>query len=105
MSKLQEDNVFVGMLVSIFFTVTMFYVFYQIDASLIGKVYIKGQAFRGVTERFIATLAVVSNVLPFVIYMRVRKDNCLRGVGVVTVLFAMFMLVYYYIMGNFSLFS
>ncbi len=105
MSKLQEDNVFVGMLVSVFFTVTMFYVFYQINAGLIGQVYIKGNAFTGVTERFISTLAVFFNIIPFVIYLRVRKDNCLRGVGIVTVLFAMFMLVYYYILGNVTLLS
>lgn len=105
MNKLQEDNVFVGMLVSVFLTVTMFYVFYQINQSLIGNLTIQGGTFFGVRERFIATLAVVFNILPFVIYMRVRKDNCMRGVGVVTVLFAMFMLVYYYILGNYSILS
>lgn len=105
MRKLQEDNVFVGMLVSVFFTVTMFYVFYQINEGLIGQIHIKGNAFTGVTERFISTLAVFFNILPFVIYLRVRKDNCLRGVGIITVLFAMFMLIYYYILGNVTLLS
>ncbi len=100
MSKLQEDNVFVGMLVSVFFTVTMFYVFYQINESLSGDVYVNGKLFYGVQERFIATLAVFFNIIPFVIYMRTRKDNCLRGVGIVTVLMAIFMMVYYYILNN-----
>jgi hypothetical protein len=100
MSKLQEDNVFVGMLVSLFFTVTMFYVFYQINESLDGAVYVQGKLFGGVQERFISTLAVFFNIIPFVIYMRTKKDNCMRGVGIVTVLLAMFMLVFYYVLHN-----
>ncbi len=100
MSKLQEDNVFVGMLVSLFFTVTMFYVFYQINGSLAGEVYVNGKLFTGVSERFISTLAVFFNIIPFVIYIRTKKDNCLRGVGIVTVLAAIFMLIYYYILHN-----
>lgn len=105
MSKLQEDNVFVGMLVSAFFTVTMYYLLFTLNVSLVGKIFINGEPFTGVKERFIATLAVFFNILPFVIYMRVRKDDCMRGVGLVTVLLAVFMLVYFYILGNFTLFS
>ncbi len=105
MSKLQEDNIFVGMLVSAFFTVTVFYAFYTLNNNLIGNITINGRAFSGVTERFIATLAVFFNIIPFIIYIRVRKDNCLRGVGIVTVLFAIFMLVYYYVLHNSNLFS
>lgn len=105
MSKLQEDNIFVGMLVSVFFTITMFYLLFTLNNNLVGKVYIQGNAFKGVTERFIATLAVFFNIIPFVIYMRVRKDNCLRGVGIVTVLLAVFMLIYYYMLHNYTLFN
>lgn len=105
MSKFQEDNIFVGMLVSVIVTVTIFYSFYTLNNSLIGNVQVNGRAFGGVTERFIATLAVFFNIIPFIIYIRVRKDNCLRGVGIVTVLFAIFMLVYYYVLHNSNLFS
>ena len=105
MSKLQEDNIFVGMLVSAFFTVTVFYAFYTLNNNLIGNVTINARAFGGVTERFIATLAVFFNIIPFIIYIRVRKDNCLRGVGIVTVLFAIFMLIYYYVLDNSNLIS
>jgi len=104
MSKLQEDSVFTGMLVSLFLTVTMFYVLSQINEGLIGDVEIAGELFTGVSERFISTLSVFFNIIPFVIYLRVRKDNCLRGVGIVTVLLAIFMLIYYYILGNNYLF-
>lgn len=104
MSKLQEDNVFVGMLVSVFFTVTVYYALFQLNSSLIGNVEINGKTFTGVQERFIATLAVFFNIIPFVIYLRVKKDNCLRGVGIVTILLAIFMLVYFYIQGNNYLF-
>ncbi len=104
MSKLQEDNVFVGMLVSVFFTVTVYYALFQLNSSLIGNIEINGKTFTGVQERFIATLAVFFNIIPFVIYLRVKKDNCLRGVGIVTILLAIFMLVYFYIQGNNYLF-
>lgn len=104
MSKLQEDNVFVGMLVSVFFTVTVYYALFQLNSSLIGNIEINGKTFTGVQERFIATLAVFFNIIPFVIYLRVKKDNCLRGVGIVTILLAIFMLVYFYIRGNNYLF-
>ncbi len=104
MSKLQEDNVFVGMLVSAFFTVTMFYLLFNLNEYLVGKIFINGNPFRGVNERFVATLAVFFNIIPFLIYMRVRKDNCLRGVGIVTVLLSVFMLIYYYILHYYTLF-
>jgi|GEM_PF-772052 len=101
MNKMQEDNVFVGMLVSIIFTATMFYVLYQIDHSFsTGGFYVNGKLFTGVQERFIATLAVFFNIIPFVIYIRTKRDNCLRGVGIVTILLAIFMLIYYYILHN-----
>ncbi len=98
MSKLQEDKVYIGMLVSVFFTVTIFYALYTLNNNLMDNFTINGKAFGGVTERFISTLAVFFNIIPFIIYMKVRKDNCLRGVGIVTVLFAIFMLIYYYIL-------
>lgn len=90
------------MIVSVFITVTMFYIFYTVNDNLIGKK-IGDLTFAGVKERFVATLAVFFNIIPFIIYMRVRKDNCMRGVGIVTVLLALFMLVYYYILGNLTL--
>lgn len=105
MSKFQEDNIFVGMLVSVIFTVTVFYAFYTLNENIIGKVYINGDPFGGVSERFISTLAVFFNIIPFIIYIRVRKDDCLRGVGIVTVIFAIFMLVYYYVLHNNYLFN
>jgi len=102
MSELQQDKLWVGMVVSVFITVMMFYVLYTINDNLAGTL-IGGKEFGGVRERFVATLAVFFNIIPFIIYMRVRKDNCLRGVGIVTVLLAIFMLIYYYILGNSTL--
>lgn len=96
MSKLQEDNVWVGIGVSLFLTVTIFYFLVTLNESLIGK-NINGREFGGIRERFIATLAVFFNILPFIIYMRVKKDNAMRGVGIVTVLLALFVVVFYYL--------
>lgn len=102
MNELQQDKVWVGMLVSVVITITTFYIFYTLNINLTGK-FIGGKEFSGVRERFVATLAVFFNIIPFVIYMKVKKDNCLRGVGILTVLLALFMLVYYYILGNSTL--
>jgi len=104
MSSLQQDRVWVGMFVSAFLTVTMYYLLYTINQSLVGME-IGGKQFAGVRERFVATLAVFFNIIPFVLYIRVKKDNCMKGVGTVTVLLAIFMLIYYYILGHPTLFS
>ncbi len=102
-SRLQEDNVWVGIMVSVFFTITIFYFFFTINNNLTGDLEINGKKFQGVSERFVATLAVFFNILPFIIYLRVRKDHSMRGVGIVTVILALFLLVYYYILGNHTL--
>ncbi len=102
MDDLQQDKLWVGMAVSVFITITMFYIFYTLNINLVGK-FIGGREFAGVRERFVATLAVFFNIIPFIIYMRVKKDNCMRGVGIVTVILALFMLVYYYLLGNVTL--
>lgn len=103
MNELQQDKVWVGMLVSVVITITTFYIFYTLNNNLVGTATSGGGEFGGVRERFVATLAVFFNIIPFIIYMRVKKDNCLRGVGILTVLLALFMLVYYYILGNVTL--
>ncbi|MFN0276446.1 MAG: hypothetical protein ACKVPJ_11905 [Chitinophagales bacterium] len=98
MNKLQEDSVFIGMFVSIFLTVTVFYALYVINQTVpMGRC--ESYCMR---ERFIATMAAFSNFFPFFIYMRVRKDNCMRGVGIITVLLAVFVMMFYYILGNTS---
>ncbi|MBK6732045.1 MAG: hypothetical protein IPG60_14180 [Bacteroidetes bacterium] len=96
MSKLQEDNVWVGIGVSIFFSIFMFYVLVTLNQNLIGKPF-NGREFGGIRERFIATLAVFFNIIPFIIYLRAKKDHSMRGVGIVTVLLALFVVVFYYL--------
>jgi hypothetical protein len=97
MSFFQKDSVWVGIVVAIFFRLTTFYCLYTINGMLIGTE-ISGLPFGGVKERFISTLAVFFNIIPFIIYIRTRKDNAMKGVGIVTVLLAMFVLVFYYIL-------
>jgi hypothetical protein len=92
----QKDHVLVGIIVSIFFTLTMFYCLYTLNGMLIGKE-IGGLPFGGVKERFVSTLAVFFNIIPFIIYIKTRKDNSMRGVGLVTIVLALFVLVFYYI--------
>jgi hypothetical protein len=92
----QRDEVLTGVAVAVFFTLTIFYCLYTLNGMLTGSL-IGGQVFGGVSERFISTLAVFFNIIPFVVYIRTRKDNAMKGVGMVTVALAMFVLVFYYI--------
>ncbi|HAE14905.1 MAG: hypothetical protein H6548_02075 [Chitinophagales bacterium] len=97
MNFFQRDSVLVGIVVSVFFSITMFYCLHTINSMLIGRPF-GGASFQGVTERFVSTLAVFFNIIPFVIYLRTRKDLSMKGVGIVTVLLALFVLVFYYIL-------
>jgi hypothetical protein len=98
MNRLQQDSVFTGMFVSVFLTVTVFYTLYQINSTVpMGRC--ESYCLR---ERFIASMAAFSNFFPFVIYMRAKKDNALRGVGIITVLLAVFVMLFYYILGKTS---
>lgn len=98
MSKLQQDNVFTGMFVSVFITVTVFYALFVMNETVsMGRC--ESHCLR---ERFIASMATFSNIIPFIIYMRAKKDNSMRGVGIITVLLAVFVMMFYYIMGKTS---
>ena len=103
MNKLQEDNAWVGAGVSLFVTVTVFYILYTINNDLAGSITINGKTFTGVSERLISSTAVVANVIPFVIYIRAKKDNAMKGVGFIAVLLALFLMVYYYALHKTSL--
>ena len=96
MNFFQRDSVLVGVIVALFMTVTMYYGVHVINDMNIGKM-VGGKVFMGVTDRFKATLAVFANIFPFIIYIRTRKDMAMRGVGIVTVVLALVVLVYYYI--------
>ncbi|MBC8047427.1 MAG: hypothetical protein H7Y00_11570 [Fimbriimonadaceae bacterium] len=99
MNILREDNVFVGILISVFITSTVFYTLYILNQSLsIGTC--ESNCLR---ERFIASMAAFSNFFPFVIYMRSKKDNAMKGVGMITVLLAVFVMLFYYITGHTSI--
>lgn len=99
MSTLRSDNVFVGMLVAIFLTVTIFYSLHTMNPHIaMGRC--PGECLR---ERFIATMSVFINIVPFIIYMRAKKDNAMRGVGIITVLMAVFVMMFYYIYGHTSI--
>ncbi len=96
MSRLQEDSIWTGIFVSLFITATMFYFFYTLNDHLIGRT-IAGKPFGGVRERFVATLAVFFNIIPFIIYIRAKKDHAMHGVGVVTVILSLVVLFVYYL--------
>lgn len=86
------------MFVSVFITITVFYSLYMFNEN-VGLGRCESHCLR---ERFIATMAAFSNIIPFIIYMRTRKDDAMRGVGIITVLLAVFVMMFYYILGHTS---
>jgi hypothetical protein len=95
---LRRDNVFVGLGVGLFFFFTFLFVLNQMNNALVGReVEIFGIQFYGFTERLITILSVISNLLPFIVYMKAKKDDSMRGVGIVTILLSIGVAWHYFL--------
>lgn len=104
MSRLQEDRLWVGVATGIVITLASFYICYTLNSDLVGRIYFHHRPFQGVTEKFIAILAVVFNMIPFIVYIIAKKDNAMRGVGILTMILALFVMTWYFILNHDSLF-
>lgn len=94
MINLQRDNVYLGLLAAVLFPVAVWLgLHYMNDHTTV----LFGRSFFGFSERFIAILAVCANFLPFFVYMRARKDDSMRGVGIVTMLLAIALVWRYFL--------
>ena len=96
---LQKDSTLLGVVVGIFFFITFYFGLSYLNESLTGET-IFGAKFYGVRQQFIGVLAVFSNILPFIVYNKARKDYSMRGVGIVTVILAFGVIIYFNILGN-----
>lgn len=89
---LRQDKFIVGFLSGIIFPVIFFVIFNEIN-NWIG-VHIL-QTGHGFTERFVAIISVIANLIPFLIYEKTKKDHALRGIIGATFILA-FIIVFYY---------
>lgn len=93
---LQRDHVLVGMGVSLFFAFTFWFGLNYLNDSMTGGE-LFGNTFGGFREQFMATMAVFSTIVPFMVYLRSRKDDSMRGVGIVTIILALIVVFRYFI--------
>ncbi len=93
---LQRDSLWVGFLAALVFPAATWFGLHYLSDTGVGKT-IMGIVFSGFSESFIATMAVCSNFFPFFVYMRSRKDNAMRGVGLLTMVQAVLVAVLYFL--------
>lgn len=93
---LQRDSLWVGIMAALIFPAAFWFGLQALSERSLG-LSLFGIQFSGFSESFIATMAVCSNFLPFFVYMRSRKDNAMRGVGLVTMLLAIAVAVRYFL--------
>ena len=77
MNFFQRDSVLVGIVVSLFFSLTMFYCLHTINSMLIGRPF-GGASFRVLPNVSFLHLRFLY-IIPFVIYLRTRKDLSMKG--------------------------
>jgi hypothetical protein len=93
---MQRDSLWVGLIAALLFpAATWLGLEWLSERSLGSSVF--GIVFSGFSESFIATMSVCSNFLPFFVYMKARKDNAMRGVGLVTMVLALAVAVRYFL--------
>lgn len=90
---LRQDKFIVGLLMGIFVPVMFFFVFRETNHLVAEYIFKRGSGF---TERFVAILSVCTNLLPFIIFEKARKDHALRGVIGATFVLAFFIVFYYF---------
>jgi len=93
---LQRDSVWVGFLAALIFPAATWFGLNFMSVTMVGKT-ILGINFSGFSESFIATMSVCANFLPFFVYMQTRKDDAMRGVGLITMVLALVVAVLYFL--------
>jgi hypothetical protein len=93
---LQRDSLWVGFLAALIFPAATWFGLHYMSDHWVGR-NLLGIVFSGFSESFIATMSVCANFFPFFVYMRSRKDDAMRGVGLVTMLLAVMVAVLYFL--------
>ena len=93
---IQRDSIVVGMLAALIFPAATWFGLHYLSTHTVGQTFL-GIVFSGFSESFIATMSVCSNFFPFFLYMQVRKDNAMKGVGLITMVLAVLVAVLYFL--------
>ncbi|MBI1192351.1 MAG: hypothetical protein GC205_04160 [Bacteroidetes bacterium] len=93
---LQRDSLWVGFLAALIFPAAAWFGLNYMSDTMVGKT-ILGIDFSGFSESFIVTMAVCANFFPFFVYMHTRKDDAMRGVGLITMVLAVLVAVLYFL--------
>jgi uncharacterized membrane protein len=107
---LRQDKVWVGLLYGIIFPAVLFFLIYEINLMLteadfswmesifgvnprfISEFQVQG----GFSNKFIAILAVISNLIPFNVFKRARKDHAMQGVLTATFILVIVLVVFFW---------
>ena len=90
-----RDSVWVGLLVALLLPAATWLGLTELADSASGRT-VFGAPFSGFSDSFIATMSVCANFFPFFVYMRTRKDDAMRGVGLATMLLALVVAVLFF---------
>ena len=89
----RQNNIFMGVISAILISCLTYFVFTLLNENLIGQK-VGEYMFLGVRERFLIILGVFSNIIPFSIYNRRRMTRAMRGVGYVTIIEVVVLVIY-----------
>lgn len=107
---LRQDKVWVGLLYGFVFPAVLFILIYEINLMLsdadfswvdsifgINPRFIREfQVGGGFSNKFIAILAVCSNVIPFNVFKRTRKDHTMQGVLTATFILVIVLVIVFW---------
>lgn len=88
----RKDNFVIGAITGVIFSGIMYLVFSLVNEQLMGVVL---PAEQGLSDQFIAILAVCSNILPFLMYNAANKYYSMRGILGATMVMAGIIIFYY----------
>jgi hypothetical protein len=94
---MQQDHIVVGLLAGIIFPLSMWMGLQWLSDFGTGGQFLGG-TFVGLGETFIATMSVCANFIPFFVYVKTRKDNAMKGVGMVTMILALVVAFKYFLL-------
>ncbi len=91
-----RDNVWLGLGLGLMFPAATWLALEALSDRSLG-IEVFGYPFAGFSDSFVATMAVCTNFIPFVVFMRARRDHAMRGVGLVTMVLALIVVAVYFL--------
>ncbi len=90
---LKQDKVWVGLLTGVVFPLIFFVIFHELNSVLTGRNMLSGD---GVSLKFICIVTVITNVIPAGQYLKSKRDNALKGIVTVTMLYGFGIVIYFH---------